>query len=105
MPIDMKLTEQEKISLSTPSASPDVPKYPYGLKIRLRPEEMEKLNFQKDPEVNQEFSLVAKVKVVEVSSDPENPEKKSMELQIVEMDLSEKDVGSHAETVKTIYGE
>ena len=103
MPIDMSLTDEEKRSLATPSIGKDIPKFPSGLRIHLTAEEMNKLPLMKNPEVDQEFMMIAKVKVVQVSLDGD--EKPSMSLQIVEMDLKkDKEESESNDSVQVIYG-
>ena len=65
----------------------DMPKYPYGLKIHLGQEEMEKLDFKSAPRVGDKFMLKGFVVVSSVSESENEGEAKerSVSLQITNM--------------------
>lgn len=63
--ISMKINSKEAYSLvsSEEAKSPDLPKYPYGLKICLDDESLKKLGFDSLPKVGSEMMILAKVEV------------------------------------------
>jgi len=99
---DMSYEEKEIKDFSTPKMS--VPKYPHGLKLRLGPEELEKLGVKSAPGIDMKVDIQAVAKVVEVENSVEEGEDSySVELQIVEMELKEKKE-SKPEAHQVIYG-
>ena len=64
---DLRLSEMEKKDFSTPSTGPKAPKYPYGLKITLGPEELEKLGISELPQVDSFVNFEAKAKKAQES--------------------------------------
>ncbi len=103
---DMRLTSEERKDFSTPRAH--APKYPYGLRITLDQEQIDKLNLMKMPGVDDEFKFHGEVKVVAVRSveneEGEGGEKHSIELQITELYLKE-DKEEKPSAAQVIYGE
>lgn len=89
----MKLSEEdqkEEMSQS-PIKEGDGPEYPYGLRLRIDEDEIEKLGLGEDmPELKTKFRLSA---IVEVCSASQNSsvygDSKVLELQITDMGLSE----------------
>lgn len=101
----MRLTDKEQRDFSTPPV-PKAPKYPHGLRVRLGPEEIEKLSFMKEPDVGSKLHMVAVVEVVEVSkvnATDEQDEGFSVELQIVDMELKPEKEEKKSST-QVIYG-
>lgn len=81
-------------------ASPvDAPQYPYGLKIRLEKEQLDKLGIKELPEVDSEAVLMANCVVVRVSKDESQNgyESTCCELQITEMSLMTEESGLYDE--------
>lgn len=79
--IDMKSSRQDDPILSSGND------YPWGLRLHLGNEEIEKLNLQ-SADVSDEMIIVAKVKIVGKSQNADETEThRSMELQITEMDV------------------
>jgi len=89
----MKSMKVEKMSDSTSTeallANNDSHEFPYGLRLRLDPKIMEKMDLEKMPEVGQTMGLHAVVEVVEVSLDRNESggRDKCMSLQITDMAL------------------
>lgn len=104
--IDMKLSTEEKKDFCSPRPIDEAPKYPYGLRITLGPEELKKLGLQELPEVDTIKKLIADVKVVEVASDEKGEHRVS--LQIIEMSLNKKekegDEPKELSSEKLLYG-
>ena len=98
---DMSMSAEEKKDFSTPS-SMKAPSYPYGLKISLGPEELEKLGIQDAPELDAEMEFKIKAFVSEVrKNDTEGDEKEfSVELQIKEMEQKK----SEKSASEALYG-
>ncbi len=90
--VDMKRTPEEQQADSMPHAYKESP-YPYGLRIYLDDDTLDKLGVEDLPDLNAEFTITAKVKVSarNESSDPGDPDgdndNKSMELQITALAL------------------
>lgn len=99
--IDMRYEQEELKDFSTPSA--EVPKYPYGLKLCLGKNEIEKLGI-KNPQINQKMEISAIVEVVEISSENEGGDESSMEieLQVKEMEIKKDEDKS---STSVMYGE
>lgn len=79
--------EERKEMIGTPSKGP---KYPYGLRITLDAETVEKLGLKEMPKVDDMLRFMADSKVISVSSDEESDgdEKEySVQLQIVDMEI------------------
>lgn len=89
---DMKMSVEERKDFSTPK-SMQAPSYPYGLRISLGPEELEKLGVTEAPELDKEMEFSVRAMVVEVEKeDVEGEEKKfKVELQIKEMELEKEE--------------
>ena len=105
----MKLSETELKKRSEPMASPeiDTPVYPWGLQVRLDEQSLDKLGLDTLPKVDSERLLIAKVRVVSVSSNEHSGDKgkhkhKSVELQICEMALE--DVPADKDAAGELYG-
>ena len=89
---NMKISKAEEPLSAAEVMYQGGPKYPYGLRLRLEPAVVEKLQLAKLPEVGQMLGLHAVVEVVGVNI--ENAENggrdKVLELQITDMELQEK---------------
>jgi len=96
------LTVQERKDFSVPNLADKKPKYPYGLRIRLSSEELNKLGL-KDIAVDQVINFEASAMIISITQEEsEGDEKgKSVELQITDMYLEKEDEN----TVSMIYGE
>jgi len=101
---DLRLSEMEKKDFSTPSAGPKAPKYPYGLKITLGPEELEKLGISELPQVDSFVDFEAKAQVVGVSVHESEGDvnEHRLELQITEIYM--KDKKEEKSTESALYG-
>lgn len=102
--VDMKLTPTEQKEYSDYAAI-EKPQYPYGLRLSLNDEVIEKLGIAALPQVCQKMTLTATVEVCCVSqydsADSDGPTK-SMDLQIVAMELGPEKVERDA--AKSLYG-
>jgi len=96
---DMRLTEEEKKDFSTPQA-PKAPQYPYGLRITLQKEQLERLGLSK-PEMDKELKFEASAKVVSISAENEVGDENDLrvELQITEMYLKKEEKDQSIESV------
>lgn len=110
----MKLTsmkmdrEAMKEQASPADVAPDMPVYPWGLTVRLDEDSLDKLAIEKLPEVGGERMLIAKVRVVSVSSNEHDAPKgkgkhkhRNVELQITEMAID--DVPAEKDAGDTLY--
>lgn len=87
--VNMKSSKDEREEYAI-CCDGDGPEYPYGLRIDLRNESLEKLGIQTLPAVGDEMMVMAKVKVVSVGShsSEEGKEQRNVDLQITEMELA-----------------
>jgi len=95
----MKKTNAGNNEISEPISDENQPKYPWGLRIHLHTEEIEKLGLEM-PNIGEEFILKAKVVVTELheSKSADNKDKKSIDFQITDMILkTEQDIINMAE--------
>ena len=65
--VSMKMSKSEREEKSQP-AELDRPLYPYGLEVRLDTDALEKLGLETLPEVGDDMTLLAKVKITGASS-------------------------------------
>jgi hypothetical protein len=93
---NMKLDKSDREESKPAEMSPDMPVYPWGLQVRLDEAALDKLGLDTLPAVDSERLLIAKVKVVSVSSNEHSAadgskkhKHKSVELQICEMALDD----------------
>lgn len=75
------------------------PEFPWGLRVDLDNESLDKLGIKDLPKVGEKMTLVAKVEVIRVSeSDSVSGEpRRDMELQITDMELAPEDTRSPGE--------
>lgn len=104
--ISTKMSELEKKEDSQVSVLMDTPDYPYGLELQVEADLFRKLNITEAPEIGEEYTMLAKVKVSSVRA-----EKTALgqgfcaSLQIVEMDLKEIEEPNEMEdAAEKIYG-
>jgi len=94
----MKKEKSEGMDMSVPSNSD----YPYGLKICIDYESMEKLGIKELPAVGATMKIQAVVEVCGISMhETKDHECKSIDLQIVEMGVE----GKKVDVAKKLYGE
>lgn len=90
--IDMKMTKKEREENSPKVCGPgdsDGPTYPWGLKLDLNNDAIKKLDITELPKVGTYMTVTARACVVGVrSSERENHEDRSIELQIEELGLA-----------------
>lgn len=67
--VSMELSDEQKLDTATPIPvkSEDMPQYPYGLRICLSQDELEKLDLEADCEVGDVIDLRAFARVTSVS--------------------------------------
>lgn len=83
--INLKITRKTDDEKETAIASPDNQDgYPWGTRINLEQDTLDKLGIKKLPAVGDELMIEAKVRVISVR---ESDNSKSVELQITDMDL------------------
>ena len=105
--VNMKLTVEEAKSESMICASPDLPKYPYGLSIRLCDEVLKKLSITELPEVGSAMQLMAVVEVTHSrQSESQLGKDRELTMQITDMALSGKTEASRDtdSMAKSLYG-
>ena len=84
--VNMKQPKSERLAKEVTPADKQL--YPYGLTVSLEDNSLQKLKLKTLPEVGDEMTLVAKVKVTRVSSDEtDKGANKSVSLQITSMRL------------------
>jgi len=83
---DMSLTDEQKIDAIAPIPIPDRPEYPYGLRICLTQDELQKVDLDDDCEVGDTIDLRAFARVTSKSaSDGPNGRQCRIELQIEQL--------------------
>lgn len=92
----------EKTKHKIEPAKVEAPRYPWGLRLNLETEAIEKLGLEKLPQVGTVVTVMAKAKVVEVSqTDMQNRKSRRLELQITDLGL---DTGVKINAVDTLFG-
>lgn len=98
----MSFEEIEKKDFVT--AKPSAPNYPYGLRLELKKQEIDKLGLQGTPKVGEVFKVLASAEVVVVSKDEQG--ELSISLQVKEMALKKDGEEENKQsTSKVLYGE
>lgn len=103
---DMKRSKAEAKEASVGPVSPDQEEYPYGLRLHLNDDELEKLGIDKLPKVGEGGSIEAVFKIVSTHESANEGQKKyrSVELQITHMDLGAEDKSTtDDEKVERLY--
>lgn len=92
----------------------DGPKYPYGLKVCIENDTLEKLGIENLPKVGKRMTLTALVEVCSVSAreEQDGDEHKNLDLQIVKMSLApatdsapDKDDPDYISKMQDVYGD
>lgn len=98
--VNMRSSAEEAAEI----ASPEAPEYPYGLRISLNDDDMEKLGLTQLPAVGTKMTVTAQVEVCSASaySDKDGEPEMSVSLQITDMELSGAAQGADAATM--LYG-
>jgi hypothetical protein len=82
----MKCSSKASDNGSIHAAQPEVPEYPYGLRLHLEKESLDQLGLETLPNLGAEIVIQAKVKVCGVSESKDMyGERRSLELQITDM--------------------
>lgn len=105
---DLKITKKEaKVkSESMVIGSSDQERYPYGLRLDLNNDTLEKLGMQALPAVGTVLMFEAKAKVVgSRQSATEGSENRSVELQITHIDLEEGETGEEVKEGELTRGQ
>jgi len=98
---DMKLSKSEQDETALISeTSEETSRYPWGLKISLERHDMAKLGIDLK-EIGSTCVFTATAVVTEVEKDINDPSRKKMELQIVEMEV---DTEKSEDAAETLYG-
>lgn len=94
-----KIKNEEKIEC----CSPERPRYPWGLNIRLENEVIERLGIEDMPEVGEEIMIVAKAKVesVSVHENSDKTKNRSISIQITDMAVEQE---KKVDVEKALYG-
>lgn len=100
----MKYSEEKMNEYRATSVNPEKPEYPYGLCVSLEEDQMKALQIVGTPMVGQVMMVMAlaTVKSVSTHDSEEYGEKRSVSLQITDMDLKPYKVKS---TEDALYGE
>lgn len=99
--------QAEELCKANPCEGPD---YPWGLALNLGKEELDKLGVKGLPEIGEEFQIVATAKVTRVSqsANASGDEHKGVELQIIEMGVTDPDAAQDeteaSPTATKLYG-
>lgn len=103
--IDMKLKPQSQTMLG--EAEDDAPEYPYGLRICLDNEALEKLGITELPAIDADYTLKALVCVVRISQDESqgDQQRRSVDLQIEQMELApaKEEAGEGMDAAQRLY--
>ena len=101
--VNMKLSKEKKKEMVEPTMM-DGPEYPCGLQIRLDTEAIEKLGIESLPEVESVVDIIAKGKIVSVSTSDAEKGKKNRNIEIQITDLSVEAEKSKKDIAKELYG-
>lgn len=102
--VSMKLTKAEAKAEASIEYKP--PEYPYGLKIDLDNDALEKLGIAQLPEIGTPMTVTARCEVCSVSayeSQGQDKKQRNLQLQITDMALAPESL-SNAEVARRLYG-
>ena len=101
----MKMAPKEAKKAEEAFIDRDPPRFPFGLRVSLNDESLDKLGMKELPKVGEQKSLVAMVEVVEVSEHDSagGKPRRRVELQITDMVL-EKDKKKLKDIAAKLYG-
>lgn len=105
---DLKISEMEKKDRGESSILADTPDYPYGLKINLDADVVDKMEMGDVPKVGDVFTMLARVEVVDVSKSGKSEgdvDKHSIGLQITDMALDKGKEDKAKEAGEVLYGD
>lgn len=102
----MLISEKEKKDMAESSVIADTPKYPYGLKLHFNEESYSKLELPDVPKVGQKFMVLAYAEVCDVSMNKNIDDRPNVNfsLQIMDVDLKEKEKKEEKSAADTLYG-
>lgn len=100
----MKMAKKEMEAKSEP-AKMDQPQYPWGLKINLDNEALQKLGMKEMPKVGQKLMLHAKVEVTDAHASDVKGGKKNVSCGIQITDMALEGEGEEYEMKERMYGE
>ncbi|HZF28702.1 MAG TPA: hypothetical protein VE907_06275 [Gammaproteobacteria bacterium] len=100
----MKVKKRDKektLGMMSPSAVGDGDQYPYGLRIRLENEQLDKLGFKDMPKVGDYLTIEAECCVISTSQNTNQggDERRNLELQIEKIGCEEDDDGDDVAAV------
>lgn len=96
--VSMKRSPAEAKEAATPADT--APEYPYGLRLRLEDEELQKLGLTTLPDVGTSLVLTARVEVCGTSAyDSESGKHRSVELQLTDLALAPEQRPANAEAL------
>lgn len=103
---NMKIDKEAKKKMMEPIPS-DVPEYPWGLRLELNNESLEKLGLEKLPKVGTSVKLYAKVDVVSVSAyeQAKGEKNKNLSLQITDLCLESGEKEEDGNKADILFGE
>ncbi len=85
---DMSLTRTEKDEMKETAIAPEVPRFPWGLSVRLEEESIEKLGLEDLPAPGKSMNMVAVVRVESASVHvSDSGKKRNLTLQITDLGL------------------
>jgi len=96
----MRMSVEEMKDFSTPKS--EAPNYPYGLKLSLGPDELEKLGIQDAPELDKEMTFTIKACVVEVQKDDREGDEKKFRVELQDKEMVE--VKKEKSATEALYG-
>lgn len=87
---NMKMSSKETKKMMEPSIAENNPRYPFGLKLNLDNEILEKLGMKTMPELGKTMMLMAKVAVTDMNENKsEGSSYRSLGLQITDMSIED----------------
>lgn len=104
----MMISEEEKKEASVHSYIDDRPRYPYGLRLNIGPEEYKKLGLSDIPAVGGKMVMLAMVEIVSVYKEETKDDVPRMNigLQITDMELKEEEEKKEKkDPAKALYGD
>lgn len=104
--VNMKMSREAAKEYTLGAEVNDEPQYPYGLRLDLNDDSLEKLGITALPKVGTEMTITAKVKVTSVSaydSQGGAPEQ-NVCLQITDMEIGNSQVERNNSAANALYG-
>lgn len=104
--VNMKMSREEAKEYTLGAEVDDSPKYPYGLRLDLNDDSLEKLGITALPKVGTEMTITAKVVVTSVSAyDSQGGEpEQNVCLQITDMEIGNSQAERNNSAANALYG-